>query len=71
MKKEGGQNAFAFCHTLFLCRESEVFLRQYHVDGVEHVVDVFFGDDKGRLEGHDVAADAVLADDEAAVLEGL
>ena len=21
MKKEGGQNAFAFCHTLFFCKE--------------------------------------------------
>ena len=52
-------------------QQSELLLRQHHLDGIEHVVDVFCRDDERRLEGHDVAGDAVFADDEAAVLEGL
>ena len=54
-----------------MARTSELLLRQHHLERVEHVVDVFCCDDERRLEGHDVAGDAVFADDEAAVLEGL
>lgn len=54
-----------------MARTSELLLRQHHLERVEHVVDVFCRDDERRLEGHDVAGDAVFADDEAAVLEGL
>lgn len=54
-----------------MARTSELLLRQHHLDGIEHVVDVFCRDDERRLEGHDVAGDAVFADDEAAVLERL
>lgn len=52
-------------------QQSELLLRQHHLKRVEHVVDVFCRDDEWRLEGHDVAGDAVFTDDEAAVLEGL
>lgn len=52
-------------------QQSELLLRQHHLERVEHVVDVFGRDDEWRLEGHDVAGDAVFADDEAAVLECL
>lgn len=52
-------------------QRSELLLRQHHLERVEHVVDVFCRDDEWRLEGHDVAGDAVFADDEAAVFEGL
>ena len=47
---------------------SEMFLRQYAVELVKHIVHILLRDDERRLEGHDVAARAVLADDVAAVL---
>lgn len=49
---------------------SELLFRQHHLQCVEDVVYVLLGDDERRLEGHDVAGDAVFADDEAAVFEG-
>ena len=47
--------------------KSEMFFRQHAVELVQDVVDVRFRDDERRLEGHDVAAGTVFADDVAAV----
>lgn len=48
-----------------------MFFRQYQIKGIEDIVDVFLSDNQWRLEGHDIAANAVFANDEAAVLEDL
>ena len=47
---------------------SEFLLGQYVVQSIQYIVYVGFGDDERRLEGHDIASDTVLADDEAAIL---
>ena len=45
----------------FLCKDK--FQR------VQHIADVVLGNDERRLECHDVALDAILADNKAPVLE--
>ena len=50
---------------------SKMLFGQHAVELVEHIIDILLRDDERRLEGHDVAAYAVFADDETSVLEFL